>query len=109
MFLPKGQEKLEVADPLVFENVDIEEAPNGTVWIAASNGSVRAITTRDGKYKANGASIDVNSDGIYVAKDGALWISTVGKGLLRVPYPDRLVGIRVLQILPCRASLNAMD
>jgi len=92
MFLPKGQEKLQVADPFVFENVDIEEAPNGTVWIAASNGSVRAITTRDGKYKANGASIDVNSDGIYVAKDGALWISTIGKGLLRVPYPDSLVG-----------------
>jgi signal transduction histidine kinase/ligand-binding sensor domain-containing protein len=92
MFLPKGQEKLQVADPFVFENVDIEEAPNGTVWIAASNGSVRAITTRDGKYKANGTSIDVNSDGIYVAKDGALWISTIGKGLLRVPYPDSLVG-----------------
>jgi len=92
MFLPKGQEKLQVADPFVFENVDIEEAPNGTVWMAASNGSVRAITTRNGKYKANGASIDVNSDGIYVAKDGALWISTIGKGLLRVPYPDSLVG-----------------
>jgi signal transduction histidine kinase/ligand-binding sensor domain-containing protein len=92
MFLPKGQEKLQVADPFVFGNVDIEEAPNGTVWIAASNGSVHAITTRDGKYKANGASIDVNSDGIYVAKDGALWISTIGKGLLRVPYPDSLVG-----------------
>jgi signal transduction histidine kinase/ligand-binding sensor domain-containing protein len=92
MFLPKGQEKLQVADSFVFENVDIEEAPNGTVWIAASNGSVRAITTRDGKYKADGASIDVNSDGIHVAKDGALWISTIGKGLLRVPYPDSLVG-----------------
>jgi signal transduction histidine kinase/ligand-binding sensor domain-containing protein len=92
MFLPKGQEKPQVADPFVFENVGIEEAPNGTVWIAASNGSVRAITTRDGKYKANSASIDVNSDGIYVAKDGALWISTIGKGLLRVPYPDSLVG-----------------
>src|ERR1700737_2551617 len=46
MFLPKGQEKLQVADPFVFENVDIEEAPNGTVWIAAANRSVRAITTR---------------------------------------------------------------
>jgi signal transduction histidine kinase/ligand-binding sensor domain-containing protein len=92
MFLLKGQENLQVADSFVFENVDIEEAPNGTVWMAASNGSVRAITTRDGKYKANGASIDVNSDGIYVAKDGALWISTIGRGLLRVPYPDSLVG-----------------
>src|SRR6266851_3756536 len=68
------------------------KAPTGTVWVAASNGSVRAITTRDGKYKANGASIDVNSDGIYVARDGALWNSTIGKGLLRVPYPDSLVG-----------------
>jgi signal transduction histidine kinase/ligand-binding sensor domain-containing protein len=92
VFLPKGQENLQVADPLIFENVDIEEAPNGTVWMAASNGSVRAITTQDGKYRANGPSIDVNSDGIYVAKDGALWISTIGKGLLRVPYPDSLVG-----------------
>src|SRR6266850_562836 len=92
MFLSKGHENLQVADPLIFENADIEEAPNGTVWMAASNGSVRAISTRDGKYRANGASIDVNSDGIYVAKDGALWISTIGKGLLRVPYPDSLVG-----------------
>jgi signal transduction histidine kinase/ligand-binding sensor domain-containing protein len=92
VFLPKGQENLQVADSHVFENVDIKEAPNGTVWMAASNGSVRAISTRDGKYKANGASIDVNSDGIYLAKDGALWISTIGKGLLRVSYPDSLVG-----------------
>jgi ligand-binding sensor domain-containing protein len=92
VFLPKGRENLQVANSFVFENVDIEEAPNGAVWMAASNGSVRAITTQDGIYKANGASIDVNSDGIYFAKDGALWISTIGKGLLRVPYPDSLVG-----------------
>src|SRR6266850_4314518 len=92
MFLSKGHENLQVADPLIFENADIEEAPNGTVWMAASNGSVRAISTRDGKYRANGPSIDVNSDGIHIAKDGALWISTIGKGLLRVPYPDGLVG-----------------
>jgi ligand-binding sensor domain-containing protein len=91
MFPSKGQENLQVADPLIFENVDIEEAPNGTVWMAASNGSVRAISTRDGKYKANGPSIDVNSDGIGVASDGSLWISTIGKGLLRVQYPDGLV------------------
>ena len=92
VFLPKGQENLQVTNSFVFENVDIEEAPSGTVWMAASNGSVRAITFQDGKYRANGPSIDVNSDGIYVAKDGALWISTIGKGLLRVPYPDSLVG-----------------
>lgn len=92
VFLPKGQESLQVTNSFVFENVDIEEAPNGTVWMAASNGSVRAITSQDGEYRANGPSIDVNSDGIYVAKDGALWISTIGKGLLRVPYPDSLVG-----------------
>ena len=94
MFLPKGQEELQVADPSVFENVDIEEAPDGTVWMAASNGSVRAITSRDGKYKANGPSIDVNSDGIRISKDGTLWISTIGKGVLRVPHPDNLVGHR---------------
>src|SRR5712675_2766964 len=92
VFLPKGQESLQVTNSFVFENVDIEEAPNGTVWMAASNGSVHAVTTHDGKYMANGPSIDVNSDGIYVAEDGALWISTIGKGLLRVPYPDSLVG-----------------
>src|SRR6266436_1594209 len=92
VFLPKGQESLQVTNSIAFEKVDIEEAPNGTVWMAASNGSVRAITSQDGKYRANGPSIDVNSDGIYVAKDGALWISTIGKGLLRVPYPDSLIG-----------------
>jgi signal transduction histidine kinase/ligand-binding sensor domain-containing protein len=92
VFLPKGHESLQITNSFVFENVDIEEAPNGTVWMAASNGSVRAITSQDGEYRANGPSIDVNSDGIYVAKDGALWISTIGKGLLRVPYPDSLVG-----------------
>jgi len=92
MFLSKGQENLQVADPLIFENVDIEEAPNGTVWMAASNGSVRVVSTRGGKYKANGPSIDVNSDGIHVANDGSLWISTIGRGLLQVQYPDSLVG-----------------
>jgi len=72
MFLPKGQEKLQVADPFVFENVDIEEAPNARLWIACVDGSVRVITTRDGKYKANGASIAVNFGWNLRSRDGAL-------------------------------------
>jgi streptogramin lyase len=108
MFLPKGQEELQVVDPSVLENVDIEEAPNGTVWMAASNGAVRAISTRDGKYTANGASIDVNSDGIRIAKDGTLWISTIGKGVLRVLYPDSLVGHHSLSY-PAVQSFSERD
>jgi hypothetical protein len=53
MFLSKGQENLQLADPLIFENVDIEEAPNGTIWMAASNGSVRAISSRCGKRRSS--------------------------------------------------------
>jgi len=44
MFLPKGQEKLQVADPFVFENVDIEEAPMARYGSLVER-LVRAITT----------------------------------------------------------------
>jgi len=107
--LPKGQESLQVTNSFVFENVDIEEAPNGTVWMAASNGSVRAITSQDGKYRANGPSIDVNSDGIYVARDGALWISTIVKVFCECRIPIAWLAITVHQIPLWRASLNATD
>jgi ligand-binding sensor domain-containing protein len=94
LFLPEGQTNFHSASSLVAENADIRQAPNGVIWMAASNDSVRAITAPDGKLTSKGPAIHVPSEGILVDSKGALWITTIGQGLLRVPSPDRLADDR---------------
>jgi ligand-binding sensor domain-containing protein len=91
LFLPRGQANFHSASSFVAENADIQQAPNGVIWMAASNDSVRAITALDGKLTPNGPAIHISSDGILFDSKGALWITTIGQGLLRVPSPDRLL------------------
>jgi ligand-binding sensor domain-containing protein len=44
----QGQSQFQTADATLSENVDINEAPDGSVWIASVRGWVRKVTRPDG-------------------------------------------------------------
>ena len=94
LFLPRGQQNFHLADPHINENVDFSEAPDGTVWLASVTGSVRAITTPDGQFEARGPKLSVASDGLHVDREGVLWVTTVGKGVLRIASPEETLSVR---------------
>jgi signal transduction histidine kinase/ligand-binding sensor domain-containing protein len=85
-----GQSQFQTADATVSENVDITEAPDGSVWMASVRGWVRKVTRPDGGLLREYPLIVAKSLGIAFTHDGALWIATVGDGLLREPFPNQL-------------------
>jgi signal transduction histidine kinase/ligand-binding sensor domain-containing protein len=90
LYRSPGQSQFQTADATLFENVDITEAPDGSVWIASVRGWVRKVTRPDGSLLREYPLIVAKSLGIAFTHDGALWIATVGDGLLREPFPNQL-------------------
>jgi len=90
LYRPLGQSQFQTADATISENVDITEAPDGSVWMASVRGWVRKVTRPDGSLLREYPLIAAKSLGIAFTHDGALWIATVGDGLLRAPFPNQL-------------------
>jgi signal transduction histidine kinase/ligand-binding sensor domain-containing protein len=90
LYRPPGQSQFQTADATRSENVDITEAPDGSVWMASVRGWVRKVTRPDGGLLREHPFIAAKSLGITFTHDGALWIATVGDGLLREPFPNQL-------------------
>jgi signal transduction histidine kinase/ligand-binding sensor domain-containing protein len=90
LYRPLGQGQFRTADATLSENVDIVEAPDGSVWMASIRGWVRKVTGPDGSLLREYPLIAAKSLGIAFTHDGALWIATVGDGLLREPFPNQL-------------------
>jgi signal transduction histidine kinase/ligand-binding sensor domain-containing protein len=85
LYRPAGQSQFQTADSSISENVDITEAPDGSVWMASVRGWVRKVTRPDGNLTTERPLVAAKSLGIAFTHDGALWIATVGDGLLRAP------------------------
>ena len=70
----------------------IVEAPNGRLWMSETAIGIRPIPFGDNVPPSYSGVIKMGSQGILFDQGGALWITTVGDGLVRVPDPDRLKG-----------------
>lgn len=69
------------------ENVfDIEGGVNGEVWVSTVKGLVKCETTKKSFVlytKADGLT-DLNTNKVFVSKDGSVWVCTNSRGLLRL-------------------------
>ena len=86
--LRRGETNFQELDRTRLQNVSFSEGPDGTVWLASVTGAVRSISTRAGQYLTHGVSYRYRSEGIHVDHDGALWITTVDRGLFRITDPQ---------------------
>ncbi len=71
---------------------DIAQGPNGKLWMTESARSVRPVPPSDKRQPLEKAEIQVDSQGILFDRDGALWVTSLGIGILRSQAPDSLKG-----------------
>ena len=84
-FLPPGETQFHPTGDQVGQVSQILQSPNGTLWMAETTRSVRVVPP-----SAKDPEIKVGSEQVRFARDGSLWITSVGDGLRRVRFPDRL-------------------
>jgi signal transduction histidine kinase/ligand-binding sensor domain-containing protein len=114
--LKPGSLKFELTDePYNGQVNQLTEAPDGTVWMAETTRAVRPLLRPGETAPAEAMSrlecqtrfpdtwqtipvcrrsdeleVYVGSAGILFDRDGGLWVSTLGDGLRRAPYPSQL-------------------
>ena len=68
------------------------EAPNGKLWMTETGRSVRPLPLRDGLQPSDRTEVKLGSIGGLFDRDGALWVTSIGQGIRRVPYPAQMDG-----------------
>lgn len=64
------------------------QASDGRIWVSDRAGGVRPVASADGSpVPAGGPHVAADSAGLLFARDGSLWITTLGDGLRRVRNP----------------------
>lgn len=92
LFLPKGARAFQPTSIRYGQVAQIAEARNGKLWMAETTRSVRPIPLGTKSLPSDDTEVRVGSQAILVARDGSLWITTLGDGLRRVPAPEELHG-----------------
>jgi signal transduction histidine kinase/ligand-binding sensor domain-containing protein len=89
VFLERGTRFFQEIGARVSVVPKFAQAPDGRLWIAENERSVRPISTNNQNAGAEETEIMTGALGILFDRDGALWI-TDRKGLRRVRFPERL-------------------
>jgi signal transduction histidine kinase len=90
VFLPAGEQKFQPTGEKVIAVGRFNEGANGRLWMAETSRSVRPVVLAVNRQTTNQPEIQVGSADILVARDGSLWVTTLGDGLRRAPMPERL-------------------
>jgi len=111
VFLPKGASKFQLTGIHVGEASKFAEAPSGELWMAETTRSVRPVPLDTGLALSDTTEIEVGSADLLFARDGALWITTLGDGLRRAPDPEKLRGKigRLSSVVEIYATKNGLS
>jgi signal transduction histidine kinase/ligand-binding sensor domain-containing protein len=113
LYLKLGSNRFEDTGEFALQAMSIAEAPDGGMWVADAGmavhpigmpGSLRVATARcQAAFASKGAvakgpscnsadqlEIQVGSGAILFDRGGSLWITSIGDGLRRAPFPQRL-------------------
>jgi signal transduction histidine kinase/ligand-binding sensor domain-containing protein len=109
VFLPRGATKFEPTGIPVRQVWQFAESASGRLWMAETTRSVRPVPLPGHGQAAGGAEIKVGSLAILFARDGSLWITSLGDGVRRLPFPDRPDGgtIDAVESITSKEGLSA--
>ena len=102
LFLPPGTKRLEHVGIKISGGYQIVESPAGAPWIAETGRSVHPVASLK-------PEIQVGSIGILFDDDGSLWITSLGDGMRRVPFPDQLNGRSIGEFSEAIESFTVKD
>jgi ligand-binding sensor domain-containing protein/signal transduction histidine kinase len=98
MFLPKGTRSFQSTGEKIGQVLKITQSPDGgALWLAETTRAVRQMPLPGIEQQSIGPEIYVGSVAILFDRDGALWITSIGDGLRRLPYTDRFSGQKIAQ------------
>jgi signal transduction histidine kinase/ligand-binding sensor domain-containing protein len=80
-----------------FEVNRILQAPDGTIWVGETSYSVRPLAIQRSSVAGHRPEIIVGSYGVIFDDAGCLWIASLGDGVGRVRFPERLKNSRMFQ------------
>ncbi|MFP2931561.1 two-component regulator propeller domain-containing protein [Pyxidicoccus sp. 3LG] len=109
LYLPKDGRAFRETGASVAWVSRIAQAPDGMIWIAEPEGSVRPVALPGGKPYPESAGIEVKSAGLLFDREGSLWATSLGDGMRRLPHPERLGARRIGRLDAAAESLTEKD
>jgi signal transduction histidine kinase/ligand-binding sensor domain-containing protein len=97
LFLPKGARAFQPTGEKVGKVFQIAEAPDGSIWLAEMSRAVRQLALPGIEPRSLGPEVQVGSFSLLFDREGALFVTSVGDGIRRVPYTDRYRGQKIAQ------------
>jgi signal transduction histidine kinase len=92
VFLPEGGRRFQPTGIHVGQVSEIAEAPNGKLWMAETTRAVRPVPLHTRLAPSDNTGIHVGSGAFLFAREGDLWITSLGDGLRHAPDPATLHG-----------------
>jgi signal transduction histidine kinase/ligand-binding sensor domain-containing protein len=92
VFLPSGAKSFQSTSIHVGQVLQLTASANGKLWMAETTRSVRPVPLGNKLPPSDGAEIASGSQGILFARDGDMWVTTLGDGIARIPAPEQLKG-----------------
>jgi signal transduction histidine kinase/ligand-binding sensor domain-containing protein len=87
--LPEGQKKFTRVAEYVGYVTRLTQAPNGTVWISLLGHSALLLPMLPKRLKIAQPNLRMSSLAVFADDQGSVWLTTMGSGLRRLPYPER--------------------
>jgi ligand-binding sensor domain-containing protein len=107
VYLPRGQNRfIDPGNTLGFA-FNFAQAPDGAIWVSETGRSAHTIRREDdGKRDTE---VRVGATWVLFDRHGSLWVASIGDGLRRVPYPDRIRGKQIAHFGPEAEQFTAKN
>ncbi len=92
VFLPSGARSFQTTTIHIGQVLQLTESENGKLWMAETTRSIRPVPLGNKLPPSDNAEIAVGSQGILFARDGDMWVTTLGDGLAHISAPEQLKG-----------------
>lgn len=92
VFLPKGANSFQSTGTQIIQVMQITQSSDGVIWMAETTRSVHSLILLGTNPRSVGPEIHVGSAGFTFDREGALWVTTLGDGIRRMPFTDRFRG-----------------
>ncbi len=108
VFLPRGARRFQTTDIKVIQVMQFTESREGTLWMAETTRSVRPVPLAENTHGQE-PEIQVGSRAILFDDDGSLWITSIGDGMRRIPFPGQLNSQKISEFSPAAESFTEKD
>jgi signal transduction histidine kinase/ligand-binding sensor domain-containing protein len=90
-FLKRGAKAFELAGPVGRSVTAFSQARDGRVWYAEGERLVHPVPMAGQKSAAGGPAVVADGlSGLLFDRDGALWITRLDSGIVRIRFPEKL-------------------